>query len=692
VLVLAAITSGGCYDTGGDDDDDQDAGAGGTAGSCASNCAGQAGKGGGGGLGGSSGRGGSSGAAGDTSGSGGTSGSSGSAGSAGSGPCSEVRTGQLYANDATELAALSNVYRIEGSLQVGGDLSAFDVPLCLEEVTLDLRIGVTGVEDLSAFASLSEVGGVLTVELSNAIQSFTGLSALQRAGGLSLMAFGTGDLSTGFGSLPSLEEVTGDVGLGMLEDGAGLGDVPQLTRIGGTVVFESAGTFPGFAGMPSLTHMGGLHLQGTWLTTLAGLESVTEFGDFGLHLSFVDELDSLTGLDNLVSAGRIHIQDSKLTDLSGLENLTSIGDSGLTLSHSTELVSLSGLEQLETVSGEVSLYDNALLSDLSALSSLREVGGTFHVSSQHGMISLQGPPALTHIGSLRISGNPVLQSVSGFSQVTSIGTRGVTPSLPNSIDYNDVLTSFGGFESLAEVFGDVAIADNAALADITGFAGVVEIEGRLEILRNAALPNLAGLASLELASRGLEIEDNAALASVLGLGNLVQAGIVWIRGNPLLTSLADLASFTTLTTTGDAFGVTDNDSLTTLDGLQGLISLTGSLNVTGNASLVDISALSGVSTISGNINVSENPILPDVDGLEGLTAVAGVVIADNAALTSIAALPAVQITSVLAIRNNPLLPECDAVNYEREVRGLGFNGTIDVTGNQPPPVEGCPLF
>lgn len=686
------MLSVGCYEAGGDDDDDDGGGAGGSAGTCDSACAGKAGRGGGGGASGTSGRGGGAGTAGNTGGSAGASAAAGTAGSAGAGPCSEVRTGQLYANDATELAALSNVVRIEGSLQVGGDLSGFSVPLCLQEVTLDLRIGVTGLEDLSVFASLLDVGGGLTVDVRDSIQSFTGLSGLQHAGGLSLAGSGTGDLATGLGSLPSLEEVSGNVGLGMLEDGAGLGDLPRLTRIGGTLVFESAGFFPGFQGMPNLTYLGGLHLQGAWLTTLSGLQSVTELGEFGLHLSFVEELRSLSGLDNVVSAGRIHVQDSKLTDLTGLESLTAIGESGLTLSRSTELASLTGLEQLETVAGDVSFYENAVLSDLSALSSLRDVGGVFQVGSQQGMTALVGPPALTHLGSLRISGNPVLESVSGFSQVTSIGTRGVTPALSSSLDFNDTLTTFGGFEALAEVFGDVAIADNPALVDVSGFATVVEIEGELDIARNAALPDLAGLASLELASSGLEIEDNAALTSVFGLGNLAQAGHLWIRGNTLLASLEDLASFTTLTTSGDAFGVNDNPALTTLAGLEGLVDLSGSLNVVGNASLVDISALSGVSTIAGNINVSENPLLANVTGLEGLTSVTGVVIAGNAVLTSIAALPPAQISSTLVIRNNPMLPECDAVGYEREVRGLGFAGTVDTTGNQPPPAEGCPLF
>ena len=82
--------------------------------------------------------------------------------------------------------------------------------------------------------------------------------------------------------------------------------------------------------------------------TKADLEKVT-----GLHLAF-SKLTSVKGLEKLTQLTRLRLRYNQLTDVSGLENLTQLEDLGL---RNNQLTDVKGLEKLTKLEG-LYLKDN----------------------------------------------------------------------------------------------------------------------------------------------------------------------------------------------------------------------------------------------------------------------------------------------------------------------------------------------
>jgi hypothetical protein len=154
----------------------------------------------------------------------------------------------------------------------------------------------------------------------------------------------------------------------------------------------------------------------------------------------------------------------------------------------------------------------------------------------------------------------------------------------------------------------------------------------------------------------------------MGPGNFL------LRNNPQLTSLSGLAR---ANFDGSAVSITRNDSLTSLDGLEGCTDLL-TLNVTINPTLASLDGLSGLVAVSGVVTVTKDDALQSVD-LPLLEQTGDLTIANNAQLTSCSApsllssgrvsildnavlsalsLPALESAASWTVGRNPELPQC----------------------------------
>lgn len=166
-----------------------------------------------------------------------------------------------------------------------------------------------------------------------------------------------------------------------------------------------ASALPDLAG---LKRIGSVNCDGSYLRNLEELRSVEHVSG---NLAFVQcDIDSLSGLRSLVSIGGDLELNSIFDSLAGLERLASIGGSLLTRHQDySDVKLLEGLEALTRIEGSIELVDENLLS-VSGLRNLQHVGGSFRLENSEvtSLAPLLATPPETLMGELSINDNASL--------------------------------------------------------------------------------------------------------------------------------------------------------------------------------------------------------------------------------------------------------------------------------------------
>ncbi len=373
------------------------------------------------------------------------------------------------------------------------------------QVTGNLTIAGSDIEDLAPLSGLASVGGGLVIEFNAALGSISGLSGLASLGENPFSVSLSVRFNDVLGSLAGLE---------------------GLTSVDGGLVIETNAALTSLAGLEGLTTIGGgLNLNdNNTLSSLAGLEGLTSVGG----RLFIDNnavLGSLAGLEGLTAVGGfVSISgNAALGSLVGLEGVTSLSE-GLDISNNAALTSLTGLEGLTSVAERFFISGNAALGSLTGLSGLTDIGGSLFIEDNAVLTSLAGLESLASIGGgLFIQANAVLVSLAGLEGLTAIGVDTFGLSLFSLlIGDNAALESLAGLENVTSVFGSVFVENNDALASLAGLSGLTFVGLDLAIDNNAALASLEGLESLISVAGGLGIFTNDALVDcACGLAGLI---------------------------------------------------------------------------------------------------------------------------------------------------------------------------
>ena len=112
---------------------------------------------------------------------------------------------------------------------------------------------------------------------------------------------------------------------------------------------------------------------------------------------------------------------------------------------------------------------------------------------------------------------------------------------------NPILTSLSGLSNLISIGGSLSVQNNAALTNFAGLinsmnamelSSLTEIGGDLKIAHNESLQNLLGLEDLEAIGGDLIIEDNISMTSLAGISSLDYQSIqnLYIFNNPELST------------------------------------------------------------------------------------------------------------------------------------------------------------
>ncbi len=402
----------------------------------------------------------------------------------------------LFCNGLFAQTCLPNGITFETQQQI--DDFAVNYPGCTE-ILGSLNIGTLyaptpTIVNLNGLSQISIVGGTLDIQENDNLSSLAGLENITSIGE---------DLWIGINS--SLTTLNGLGNIQFLGGGLTIDENYNLTDI--SALSNS--------NLSTLSH---LRIVNNSLTSLEGLESVTEVNDLSivnepftnlqalsnissinnnLQISSSPSLTNLQGLENVT--GSIQSLDiagnSSLTSIAQLSNLTDIRY--LTINNNPVLTSLQGLENIDSIYNELSIGvsygsedGNDLLTNLDALQGLNYLGGMLKIIGNQNLTSIEQLSNLTHISSLLIYDNPSLTSLQGLENIDSID--------------NDL--SLGAYsDNIGTYIG------NGMLNDLSALQGLNYLGGTLAILGNQNLNNIDFLSGFNTIT-GLEIIDNSNLS------------------------------------------------------------------------------------------------------------------------------------------------------------------------------------
>ncbi len=181
------------------------------------------------------------------------------------------------------------------------------------------------------------------------------------------------------------------------------------------------------------------------------------------------------------------------------------------------------------------------------------------------------------------------------------------------------------------------------------------------------ITDLSPLSSIIQVTKQIEIQSNPLLTSFSGLGNLVSVAGIIINSNENITSLNGLQGITTITDApfptgqvilnGGVISIFDNPSLTSMTALGNITpQRLQSISIYDNG-ITSLNGLESITSVSG-LNIVNNDALTSLAALEGLLTIEnGIYIAGNENLTNYCILQT-------PLQNNPSLPIFNVLNNQ----------------------------
>ena len=285
-------------------------------------------------------------------------------------------------------------------------------------------------------------------------------------------------------------------------------------------------------------------------------------------------------------------------DVDGFDpSITEVGNLKIGLSSPTvSIVDLSNLTGIQTITGNLTIYENVGTSNLEGLNGVTSIGGD-----------------------LVIEKHLYLKNLSGLDNVTEIGGRLYL--------HDNILESLDGLNSLTQIGGELNLLLNKDLQNLDGLINLNKIDGNLSIVNNYLLQNLDGLSDLTEINGELRIEGINLIEDIDGLSELKDLGVEGIK-------------------------ISANDALKNIDALSNISQIKNTILISDNISLENINGLSGVTQINGTLWISLNGSLQNLDGLSSLDQLDGQLkIKGNNSLTNCCGL------APYIFKNNGLIPD-----------------------------------
>ena len=170
--------------------------------------------------------------------------------------------------------------------------------------------------------------------------------------------------------------------------------------------------------------------------------------------------------DSIVVDPWLHIDGTELDERAKLEGARVV-DGDLVV-HRAPDADLSFLECLTEVTGDLVLFDNDALVDVSGLAFIERVGGDIVIADNDALVDFDALTLVTEIESTQEPGESQI-----FHSLIILG--------------NASLETIHGLWNLETILGDFHVRDNPNLVDIAGLVGIAAVGGSLAVNHNQAL-------------------------------------------------------------------------------------------------------------------------------------------------------------------------------------------------------------
>lgn len=392
---------------------------------------------------------------------------------------------------------------------------------------------------------------------------------------------------------PGCSRINGSVNF-YSEDILALDSLYPIQIIEGDLIMDGYNNFNGLHNVDSI--YGSLVIEPDYgvVTVFDSLKFIG--GNFYMIWSDATALPGFPALTNVIGDLNIYANQF-LQDMSGLSNLTTVRER-LMIYYNMQLTSLTGLENLQSNSiKEIFIYNNPLLS------------------------SCNEPFICEILGNPLIPVNIYQNAPECNNPAIIANACGVTL---NSLPFgNYYVTTQEEAEDFANLYpecdtlnGNLTITGDDIL-NLPGLIGIKRINGYFSSGPTQNLINFSGLDSLKVITGGMQIgwwegSYNSALQNFTGLDNLTSVGRVEIINNQSLQNFQGLGNLRKMTMVDIVY----NDNLTSLNGLNKLDTINDYLHIAGNPVLADLSALINLKRINGWLEIGHNDLLTSLHGLD----------------------------------------------------------------------------
>ncbi len=522
---------------------------------------------------------------------------------------------------------------------------------------------------------------------------------------------------------PGCTQVLGSLIIGPSADIVDLNGLAGVLQVNGGVTIDQNSSLNDMTGLSNLTSVGTSIIVTNNPSLLSiDFQNVSGILNADFIISDNSSLTSLAAPINLTSVGSLFITDNpNLIDLTGLESLTTVGihfriqsileddlpdfsnlthvGSSIFLTNSPNITAIKLQNVAGSLSTDFNISNNTSLTSLAAPVNLTSIGSSLFITDNPNLIDLTGLENLTTVG-IHFRIQSILEDeLPDFSNLTHVGSSIVIASCPN-------ITTIKLQNVAGSLSTDFKIGNNTDLISLAAPLNLTSVGGDLDISTNYNLTNLTGLENLT--SVGLRLYIAHTLEDVFpDFSNLTSVGsLIGIGGNPNVTylnfqnvsgsltrsfqisqnaTLTHVDAPVNLTAVGEDLTFSGNPNLTTLTGLGNITSIGQYLYIDNNGIIgpLDFSSVTSVGRFiyfHGNPNVTSINI-QNVGGTVGIgtayTNANGIVIGNNAALTSLAAPePLTAVDAWVGINQNPNLVDFTGFGNLTDISGGLFLGAI----------------
>lgn len=225
------------------------------------------------------------------------------------------------------------------------------------------------------------------------------------------------------------------------------------------------------------------------------------------------------------------------------------------------------------------------------------------------------PEPPTEVKKVIYTGELVISSDNDVANVKAAGYTHVVDGGLSIAGYSgNIITSLEGLESLVGV--DYLTIHTTNISSLKGLDNLKRIEKGFNVIRASSLKNMDELSNLEYIGGDIFFGENPDLNNFDGLKNaeLKNIYVVTITNNQMLTSIKGLEG---LVSTDSDVTIGTNVSLASLEGLHNLEEVGGQLGLNWLYSLRNLEGLSSLKVVN-NISLYSNNQLISLDGIESL--------------------------------------------------------------------------